>query len=185
MLHLSASALPQQFRVSPLIRWTLLLLYVALTLPLPLLAQTTAAPVSPTLLWIGLLLGGVLIYGALQEQVEVSEAGLGVGYPRWINWLYRRHWHLPWQEIQTIKPRSTGQGGLVYYLVSQSGEGYLLPMRIAGFAALTRVIQAQTGIDTQSIRPLAQPWMYLILLGCTLGLLLVDASLYAMVLPRG
>jgi hypothetical protein len=177
--------LSQQFRISPLIRLTLLLLYVALTLPLPMLAHTTAAPVPPNLLWIGLLLGGVLIYAALQEQVEVSEAGLGVGYPRWIKWLYRRHWYLPWQEIQAIKPRSTGQGGLVYYLVSTSGEGYLLPMRIAGFAALTRVIQAHTDLDTQSVRPLAQPWMYLILLVCTLVLLLVDASLYAMVLPRG
>jgi len=33
----------------------------------------------------------------------------------------------------------------------------------------------QTGIDMTDVRPLAQPWMYLILLALTLLLLLVDA----------
>jgi hypothetical protein len=38
-----------------------------------------------------------------------------------------------------------------------------------------RLVEAYTGIDTQAIKPLAQPWMYLILLGFTLLLLLMDA----------
>ncbi len=36
------------------------------------------------------------------------------------------------------------------------------------------IVAAKTGIDTQDVRPLSQPWMYLILLGLTLLLLLVD-----------
>jgi hypothetical protein len=36
-------------------------------------------------------------------------------------------------------------------------------------------VEAKTGIDTRDVRPLSQPWMYLILLLCTLLLLLVDA----------
>ena len=41
---------PKVFRISPLIRITLLSLYVALTLPLPFLAEVTQASVSPALL---------------------------------------------------------------------------------------------------------------------------------------
>jgi hypothetical protein len=48
-------------------------------------------------------------------------------------------------------------------------------MRVAGFGKLVRLVEAKTGIDTTDVRPLSQPWMYLILLGCTLLLLLVDA----------
>jgi hypothetical protein len=48
-------------------------------------------------------------------------------------------------------------------------------MRVAGFAKLVTQVQAHTGIDTSDVRPLAQPWMYFILLGFTLLLLLVDA----------
>ncbi|NES68581.1 MAG: hypothetical protein F6K24_26810, partial [Okeania sp. SIO2D1] len=81
----------------------------------------------------------------------------------------------PWAEIKALKPRTTGQGGLVYYFVSNSEKGYLLPMRIVGFAKLVRIVEAKTGIDTTDVRPLSQPWMYLILFGCTILLLLVDA----------
>ena len=48
-------------------------------------------------------------------------------------------------------------------------------MRVVGFAKLVRIVEAKTGIDTTDVRPLSQPWMYFILLGCTILLLLVDA----------
>ena len=71
--------------------------------------------------------------------------------------------------------RTTGQGGLVYYFTSSSAErAYLLPMRIAGFAKMVKIVEQQTGIDTSDIRPLSQPWMYLILFICTIFLWLID-----------
>ncbi|MHC5719464.1 MAG: hypothetical protein ACYTX0_47305, partial [Nostoc sp.] len=76
--------------------------------------------------------------------------------------------------VKELKPRTTGQGGLVYYFVSQDGKAYLLPMRVAGFARFVQIVQVKTGLETTNVRPLAQPWMYLILLGFTLLLLLVD-----------
>ncbi len=81
---------------------------------------------------------------------------------------------MAWSEIAAIRDRSTGQGGLVYYLTTQTGEARLLPLRIAGWRQLLQIIVERSGVDTQGIRPLAQPWMYLVLLGCTLLLLLTD-----------
>lgn len=163
------------FRLSPLIRLTLLAFYSALTLPLPFLAKVTEASVSPSGLSIGLTIGAVALYGALSERVIVDSQGIQVTYPAWVRRVWRRGWSLPWNEIQSLKPRSTGQGGLVYYFLSRSGEAYLLPMRVAGFAELVRLVQSQTGIDTQDVRPLAQPWMYLFLLALTIMLLAIDA----------
>ncbi|MGB0561078.1 MAG: hypothetical protein ACPGVO_04655 [Spirulinaceae cyanobacterium] len=166
----------QVFRISPLIRLTLLLFYLALTIPLPFLAQGSQAPIPSGLLWAGMGLGFVGLWGVLSEQVRVDEVGIQVGHPAWIRWLLRRDWSLNWSEIQALKLRTTGQGGLVYYFVTPAGNrAYLLPMRIAGFAQLLRIVEAQTQLETHDVRPLAQPWMYLILLGVTLGLLLIDA----------
>lgn len=162
------------FRISPLIRLTLLGLYLALTLPLPFLAQTATSQISPPLLWAGLGLGLVALYGALSERVVLDQQTIQVTYPVWVPRLLRKGWVLPWSEIQALKPRSTGQGGLVYYFVSRSGAAYLLPMRVAGFARLVRQVEAKTGIDTTDVKPLSQPWMYLILLGFTLLLLATD-----------
>lgn len=169
-------AQPAVFRISPLIRITLLGLYVSLTIPLPFLAQASSAPMPPVLLWVGIGLGAIALYGALSEQVIVDEEKIQVAYPIWVPQFFRKGWSLPWVQVKELKMRSTGQGGLVYYFTSQSSEkAYLLPMRVVGFSRLVKLVEAHTGIETKDVRPLAQPWMYLILLGFTLLLLLVDA----------
>jgi hypothetical protein len=162
------------FPISPLIRFTLLSLYIALTIPLPFLAKVTAAPVPPLLLWLGMAIGAITVYGALSERVILDHQGIQVTYPKWFPQFLRKGWSLPWTEVKELKMRTTGQGGLVYYFVSKSNQGFLLPMRAIGFAKMVKLVEAKTGINTQDVRPLAQPWMYLILLLFTLMLFLAD-----------
>lgn len=163
------------FRISPLIRATLMILYVALTIPLPFLAKVTKAPIPPILLWLGIGFGLVVLFGALSERVILDEEKIQVTYPRWIPRFFRKGWSLSWPEITALKSRTTGQGGLVYYFISRSSEqAYLLPMRVVGFARMVKLVEEKTGIDTTDIRPLSQPWMYLILLVFTIFLLLID-----------
>ena len=77
--------------------------------------------------------------------------------------------------IKALKLRTTGQGGFVYYFTTTQGDrAYLLPMRVAGFKKLVEFVQAKTQIDTTDIKPLAQPWMYFILLALTIFLSLID-----------
>jgi hypothetical protein len=163
------------FRISPLIRITLLSLYGALTVPLPFLAIATQTPIPPALFWAGIGVGFVLLYGVLCERVEVDDQEIRVTYPGWIKALGRRGWSLPWARVQALQMRTTGQGGLVYYFVTpERDRAYLLPMRVVGFARLVDRVTERTGLDTSDVRPLAQPWMYLILLGVTALLFLVD-----------
>jgi hypothetical protein len=163
------------FRLSPLIQITLISLYLALTIPLPFLAEFTHSSVSPMILWGGIGIGLVILIAFLSEKVVLDDAKIEVCYPRWIPSQFRRGWRLNWTEIQDLKLRTTGQGGLVYYFVTQNRDrAYLLPMRVAGFSRLVEMVQAKTGIDTTDIRPLAQPWMYLILFVFTLFLWLMD-----------
>ncbi|KAM3098393.1 hypothetical protein ACKFKF_17170 [Phormidesmis sp. 146-12] len=163
------------FRISPLIRITLLSLYAALTTPLPFLSEATKSPISPTWLWVGIGAGAIVLFAALSERVITDDQGIQVTYPKWVPTLIRKGWQLPWADIKALKPRSTGQGGLVYYFLSHQDQGYLLPMRVAGFARLVRTVQAKTGIDTTDVKPLSQPWMYLILLVFTLMMFAIDA----------
>ncbi|NJR70457.1 MAG: hypothetical protein HC771_18845 [Synechococcales cyanobacterium CRU_2_2] len=174
-----------EFRVSLLIRLTLLLLYGALTLPLPVLAAVTGA-FSPSVLTVGLGLGAIALYAALTERVVLTETHIQLTYATWAKLLWRRGWSLPWADIASLKPRSTGQGGIVYYFLSKSSDrAFLLPMRMARFARLVSQVEAKTGLDMRDVKPLAQPWMYWILLGCTGLLLLVDAWVLWMGLTQG
>ncbi len=169
--------LPSQdsFKISPIIQLALMSLYIALVIPLPFLSEATDAPVSPSLLWVGFAIGAVVLWGGLSERVLVDEERIAVTYPAWMRVLGRKGWTLRWDEITALKPRSTGQGGIVYYFLNKAQDrAYLLPMRVVGFARLVGYVEAKTGVDTRDIKPLSQPWMYIILLGLTAGLLLVD-----------
>ncbi|MFK8182145.1 MAG: hypothetical protein AB8B99_02140 [Phormidesmis sp.] len=171
----SDSLTDDAFKISPLIQLTLTSLYIALVIPLPFLAEVTGASVSPTLLWIGFSIGGAILYGALSEKVLVDNERIAVTYPSWVQMFGRKGWSLRWSEITALKPRSTGQGGIVYYFLNQAQDrAFLLPMRVVGFARLLRYVDAKTELDLRDVKPLAQPWMYIILLSCTALLLLVD-----------
>jgi hypothetical protein len=174
----------ETFRISPLIRITLLGLYIALTIPLPFLAKLTNASVSPDVLIGCLGVGSIVLYAALAERVVLDDRGIRVTYPGWVPRFLRQGWSLAWQDVKALKPRTTGQGGMVYYFLSHEGRGYLLPMRVAGFTRLVQTVAAKTGIDTRDIKPLAQPWMYLILLALTILLLLTDSWAIATVLAQ-
>jgi hypothetical protein len=165
----------QTFYISPLIRITLSLLYISLTLPLPFLATFTQAEIPAGLLWAGLGLGFVALQGGLSQKVVVNDRSIGVNYPAWVPSFLVKSWELDWAEIANLKMRTTGQGGVVYYFINQHGEGFLLPMRIAGFNNLVKLVQQYSSIDTTDVYPLAQPWMYFALLGLTGFLLLTDA----------
>ena len=163
------------FKVSPLIRVTLLLLYVALTAPLPFLSNFTHATIPASWLSVGLVIGFIFLYGALSDRLILNNQGISLVYPRWFPTFLRKGWSLDWQNIKALKPRITGQGGIVYYFVSKDSEqAYLLPMRVVGFTRLIKQVEERIGIDMRDVRPLAQPWMYLILLVFTLLLLLMD-----------
>ncbi|MDY6785115.1 MAG: hypothetical protein SW833_21655 [Cyanobacteriota bacterium] len=167
--------LPAIFRISPIIRGTLLIFYTSLMLPLPFLAKVSSAPISPVWLGLGIFLGAIALVAALSERVVVDEEQFQVVYPAWVPSLFRKGWSLKWSEIEELKLRTTGQGGLVYYFVTRARDrAYLLPARVAGFSRLVKLVEEQTGIETGDIRPLSQPWMYLILLGLAVLLLVVD-----------
>jgi hypothetical protein len=164
------------FKISPIIRITLFSLYIALTVPLPFLAEFTNAPVPAWLLWSGIIFGAIALYGVLSERVILDEEKIQVAYPNWVPKFFRKGWSLAWQDIKDLKLRTTGQGGLVYYFTSTQGDrAYLLPMRVAGFAKMVQIVTTKTNIDTTDIRPLAQPWMYLILFVFTILLWAIDA----------
>jgi hypothetical protein len=163
------------FKISPIIRMTLFCLYIALTVPLPFLADFTHASVPSYILWIGIFIGAIAVYAALSERVILDNEKIQVAYPSWIPKFLRQGWSLAWNDIDNLKMRTTGQGGLVYYFTSPKAEkAYLLPMRVAGFNKMVNIITEKTGIDTVDIRPLAQPWMYLILFVFTMFLWLID-----------
>ena len=157
----------QLYPMAPLIRFTLISLYLALVLPLPVLAPTELQ----AWLWAALPLGLVLILALVSEQVELSDSGISVGHPAWCGWLLRRGWQLNWDQIIGLTPVATSQGGRVFYVRTKDGSAYLLPQRVQAFEEFLSRFNQASGLDTSSIGRISPPWTYqLLAVLCTLGL---------------
>lgn len=149
------------FGMAPLIRFTLIALYLALVAPLPWLAP----PELKVVLWLALPLGLTLVLAATSEAVELNAEGIRVGHPDWCRWLLRRGWSLPWRSIRGLTPMTTSQGGRVFYVRSEDGSAFLLPQRVAAFEGFLGRFSRETGLDTSAIGRISPPWTYQLLAG--------------------
>jgi len=163
----------QRYPMAPLIRFTLISLYLALVLPLPLLAPAELQP----WLWTGLPLGLAVILALVSEQVELSESGIRVGHPAWCAWLLRRGWQLNWDQITGLTPVATSQGGRVFYVRTADGSAYLLPQRVQAFEEFLSRFSRASGLDTSSIGRISPPWTYQLLAGIC-GLMLTGEAVW-------
>jgi len=152
------------YPMAPLIRFTLLALYLALVLPLPLLA-----PAGLRLpLGLAVPLGLLPVLALTSERVELDHEGLRVGHPGWCSWWLRRGWALPWARITGLTPVRTSQGGRVYYVRAAADaeagpSAWLLPQRVQHFEDFLTRFAEHTGLDTAEIGRISPPWTYRLL----------------------
>ncbi len=164
--------------MAPLIRLTLLLLYFALALPLPLLAE----PGLRLPLALAFLLGLLLVSAATSEQVVLDGKGIRVGHPAWCAWLLRRGWSLDWSAVTGLTPVGTSQGGRVFYVRSAGGGAHLLPQRVARFEDFLARFGRESGLEMAEVGRLTPPWTYQ-LLALLSGLLLAGELLMLALRP--
>lgn len=170
---------PLTWHISALVRSPLYGLYGVLLGPLPFLARMQGQTGGAWALGLAFLMGWGLLSGLLGQRVQADNTGLRVVYPGWVPRGLAPGWQVNWLDITRIATRPTGQGGRVHYLVTKDGQGYLIPMRVSGFNRLLTTITQYTGLPTDAIRPLAQPWMYATIGLCILILLPFDLWLIA------
>lgn len=148
------------YPMAPLIRFTLIALYLALVLPLPVLAPQGLQLV----MLLAVPLGLVLVLALTSERVELDAEGVRVGHPAWCSWLLRRGWSLSWSQVQGLTPVATSQGGRVYYVRSSgAGQAFLLPQRVARFDDFLAQFAASSGVDTSGIGRISPAWTYRLL----------------------
>ena len=162
----------ERFGLSPLIRATLISVYLALVLPLPLMAP----PSLKLTLWLAAPLGLAIVLAMLSEQVQVDGNGIRVGHPLWCSWLIRRGWQLQWNEVRQLVPLVTSQGGTVFYLTTSNRDQRLLPQRLEHFDRFLAIVEERTGLSTASVRRLTPPWTYQLLLGFAIAMLIAETA---------
>lgn len=170
------SSLPQErhsYGMAPLIRFTLLSLYAALVVPLPLIAPEGFKP----LLWGALAVGLFVVLSMTSEQVILDREGLQLTHPGWCRWWLKRGWQLSWPQVEALTPVATSQGGRVFYVRTKSSplqpsQAYLLPQRVERFDDFLNRFTNFSNVATDSVARITPPWTYQLLALMSLSLLM-------------
>ena len=164
------------YGMAPQIRFTLVALYAALVLPLPLLAPDALVPY----LWGATIVGLLLLLAVTSEQVILEREGLQLTHPLWCNGWLKRGWQLEWRQVEGLTPVATSQGGRVFYVrsrsralqqASQESKAYLLPQRVERFDDFLNRFSDLSGVPTDGVARISPAWTYQLLAVMSVALL--------------
>ena len=163
----------EKFKTLFFVKSSLISLYLALTIPIPLISIDELKILSIFLFVLGLY----LIINITSDYVETSNNKISYKTSFIAKTLGRKNWEISWKDIKLIKTLPTSQGSKVYYFNTNKGDNILIPQRVENFERFLVIISKNTGIPTNEMSYISPLWTYKLL--TLLSVLMVIGELFA------
>jgi len=146
----------EKFKTLFVVKSSLICLYLALTIPLPLVSNEKLKLISLFAFLVGLF----LIINISNDQVITCDNGISYNTSLTSRILGKQGWKITWNEIVSIKSFPTSQGSLVHYFCTNNSENFLIPQRIENFERFLLIISEKTKLQIKEISYLSPLWTY-------------------------
>ena len=141
------------------VRSSLISLYLALTIPIPFIANDKSVLLSITLFLLGLL----MIVNITSDYVEICDKKITYKTSFFSKLFGKKTWEIFLKDIVSIKAFPTSQGSNVYYFITNVNKNYLVPQRIENFEEFISKISKKTNLNLESISYISPLWTYKLL----------------------
>ncbi len=149
----------EKFKTLFFVKSSLISLYLALTLPIPLIASENLK-LLPTIIF---LIGLFLIIDITNDNVETSDEKIVYKTSFFARILGKKSWEIYWKDITSLKSLPTSQGSKVYYFITCKDKSFLVPQRIDNFERFIQIISKKTNLNTVGLSHISPIWTYKIL----------------------
>ena len=163
----------EKFKTLFFVKSSLISLYLALTIPIPLISIDKLKFLSV----IAFSLGLYLIISITSDYVETCNNRITYKTSFVSKKLGRKNWEISWKDIKSIKTLPTSQGSKVYYFNTNKGENFLIPQRVENFEKFLLILSKNTGIKSDEISYISPLWTYKLL--TLLSVLMIIGELFA------
>ena len=116
----------EKFKTLFFVKSSLISLYLALTIPIPLISVDKLKNLSIFIF----ILGFFLIMSVTSDYVETCDKKISYKTSFISKALGRKNWEISWKDIKLIKSLPTSQGSKVYYFNTNNDENFLIPQRL-------------------------------------------------------
>ena len=155
------------------VKSSLISLYLALTIPIPLISIDNFKNLSIILFVLGLY----LIIQITNDYVETCEKKISYKTSLISKTFGRKNWEIFWKDIKLIKSSPTSQGSRVYYFNTSKGDNYLIPQRLENFEKFLTITSNKTGLEVKDISYISPLWTYKLL--TLLSILMIIGEIYS------
>ena len=149
----------EKFKTLFFVKSSLIALYLALTLPIPLIASENLKLITTIIFLIGLL----LIIDITNDNVETSDEKIVYKTSFFARILVKKSWEINWKDITSLKSLPTSQGSKVYYFITCKDKSFLVPQRVDNFERFIQIISEKTNLNTVGLSYISPIWTYKIL----------------------
>ena len=164
----------KKFKTLLPVKSSLISLYIALTVPIPLICSENLK--IPSVIFF--LLGLFMIIDITSDYVETCDKKIYYKTNFFSRVFGKKNWEICWEEIKSIKSLPTSQGSRVFYFVDEKGNNLLLPQRIEDFDIFLDKVKNKVNLSTESISYISPLWTYNLLTLLSVLLVFGEISLF-------
>ena len=163
----------EKFKTLFSVKSSLISLYLALTIPIPLISIDELKILSI----FAFFLGFYLIINITSDYVETCNNKISYKTNFISKALGRKNWEIFWKDIKLIKSLPTSQGSKVYYFNTYQGDNFLVPQRVENFEKFLLIVSKNAGISVNELSYISPLWTYKLL--TLLSVFMIVGELFA------
>ena len=165
----------EKFKTLFLVKSSLISLYLALTIPLPIISSEKLKIFSIVTFVLGLF----LIINITNDFVETCNKKISYK-TSFISQIFgKKSWEVFWKDIKLIKSLPTSQGSKVFYLITNKNENFLLPQRLENLEEFYLKISKNTGLDVDGFTYISPLWTYKFLTLISLLMIIMEVIAFS------
>ena len=149
----------EKFKTLFFVKSSLISLYLALTIPIPLISNEDLKIFSI----FTFILGLALIINITNDCVNTCQNKISYQTSFISKILGKRRWEIYWKDIKLIKSLPTSQGSKVHYFITKNNESFLIPQRIEDLEKFLLIVENKTKLNVDQISFISPLWTYKLL----------------------
>ena len=149
----------EKFKTMFYVKASLILLYIALTVPIPFITGKELKIIAIFTFVLGL----ILIINITNDYVEICDKKISYKTTFISSFLGKKGWSIFWKEIKLIKSLPTSQGSKVHYFITTKDESFLIPQRVENLEEFLSIISLKANLKIDKISYISPIWTYKLL----------------------